>query len=208
MTKYSPEQIAALAHSAGFTGKEQIVTATAIALAESGGNQDAVHHNSDAHKTNDYGIWQINDYYHPDKIALARSSAQGNAQAAYKVWAEKHAFTPWATYNSKSYLAHLPAAEKAYATIGKDTSIEAGLKDGGKAADSGGGGSIFNVGGSITSAVNSLNRSIFGVAVNAGVFLAALVILVLGVLLLARKPIGAGVRTVAGVKRKGVTAVL
>jgi hypothetical protein len=211
VAKYNTAQIAALAHIGGFTGKEQIVTATAIALAESGGDQNATHKNKNG--STDKGLWQINDKAHPDKIALATSSAIGNAQAAYKVWAEKHSFTPWATFNSKSYLAHMPAAESAYAELQDDPTIETKLKAGGGAVDSqfgdvNPGSPADGVGGALTNGFNILNKGIFGVAVNAGVFLLAIVLLILGVILLARKPIGAGIRTVSGVKRKGVAAIL
>lgn len=69
------------------------VTAASIAMAESGGNQDALS------STNDYGYWQINGSHG----ALATFDPMGNAQAAIIISSDGTNWTPWTTYTSGAY---------------------------------------------------------------------------------------------------------
>ena len=57
MARLNEFQIAGYALAAGFPPNE-IATATAVALAESGGDTNATNHNTNG--SYDYGIWQIN----------------------------------------------------------------------------------------------------------------------------------------------------
>lgn len=66
--------------------------AAAVALAESGGNPDAAHTNSNG--TIDRGLWQINSV-HGD--AMSTFDPQANAHAAYTLWKSGHSWRPWAT---------------------------------------------------------------------------------------------------------------
>jgi hypothetical protein len=97
----SPPAIADAARNAGWSGAD-VTTATAIALAESGGAPGATHHNTNG--TTDYGLWQINSVH-------ASALAQGdwrvpadNARMAHKVWADAgNSFTPWVTFTNGAY---------------------------------------------------------------------------------------------------------
>lgn len=102
----SPAEIYAYALAAGFADGEEALTATAIAMAESGGVIDA---NGDKHldSVGSLGLWQI---YWPahgtkmldgepiDKARLATDPAY-NARAAYMVFQDRGgSFQPWTTY--------------------------------------------------------------------------------------------------------------
>src|SRR5215469_18063594 len=75
----TPDQILALAQGAGSGGDP--VTATAVALAESGGNPAALGQNPDGSR--DRGLWQVNDRAHPDVADACAFDPSCNAQAAY-----------------------------------------------------------------------------------------------------------------------------
>lgn len=62
-SSYSLNELLALAHYVGFKGQSQANVA-AIALAESGGNPNASHVNTDG--SIDRGLYQINNRFHPD----------------------------------------------------------------------------------------------------------------------------------------------
>jgi len=64
----TPDQIGSVARLAGFGG-QNLVTAIAVALAESGGYPLATNYNPGSHST-DLGLWQINDYYNKAALAL------------------------------------------------------------------------------------------------------------------------------------------
>lgn len=88
----------------------QVPVMTAIALAESGGNTDVVHHNSDSHSTTDYGVWQINDYWNP---VIFRSgdwrNPADNARMAFAIYQEQ-GFRAWSVFKSGRYSEYLSQA--------------------------------------------------------------------------------------------------
>ncbi|GAB3896785.1 hypothetical protein GCM10029964_078680 [Kibdelosporangium lantanae] len=95
--------------NAGFTG-EDFVTAVAVAMAESrcdplarGSNPGSV----------DRGLWQINDYYHPEVSDACAYDAQCNANAAYRISDGGTDWTQWSTYQSKAYRQFLDDARAA-----------------------------------------------------------------------------------------------
>lgn len=105
---------------AGFS-PDQAVTMTAIALAESSGNPNA-HNPNRATGDNSYGLWQINMI---DTLGPARRKQFGigsddalfdpmtNAKAAYTVSGGGGNFSPWTTFTSGKYKAHLAEAQAA-----------------------------------------------------------------------------------------------
>lgn len=115
MAKVSDQTIAAAAIAAGFPA-DQIATAVAVALAESGGDATATHHNSNG--STDHGLWQINSVH---KSILASGDwrlPSINARMAKAVWDNAgHKWTPWTTYKTGSYWRFIGrgtiAAEKA-----------------------------------------------------------------------------------------------
>jgi len=102
----TPDQILALAQGAGSGGDP--VTATAVALAESGGNPAALGQNPDGSR--DRGLWQVNDRAHPDVADACAFDPSCNAQAAYAISGGWQDFTPWTTFQTGAYRAFLQQA--------------------------------------------------------------------------------------------------
>jgi len=110
MGNLSPQQIAEYASNAGFVG-EDLITAVAIAMAESSGNPNAV---GDLGITpgGSIGLWQINLRWHPEFTAEGLKDPQTNANAAFSVYTTAgDSFTPWSTYKTGAYVSHLPDAQ-------------------------------------------------------------------------------------------------
>lgn len=110
----SPSGIAGAASVAGFTGSD-LVTAVAIALAESSGETSVIGplpsgKNTDG--TSDYGLFQINSSH---KALLATGNWKdpiANAKMAYSLYVGRgRNFKDWTTYTSGAYLLHMPAAQ-------------------------------------------------------------------------------------------------
>lgn len=116
-TVLSANEIAYYAKQAGFPDGE-IALATAIAMAESGGNTRA--HNTRP-PDNSYGLWQINMY---GTLAVGRRVMFGittndalfdpavNARAALMI-RRGQGWTAWSVYTSGAYKKHLTAAAAA-----------------------------------------------------------------------------------------------
>ncbi|WP_330277480.1 FG-GAP-like repeat-containing protein [Lentzea sp. NBC_00516] len=88
--------------TAGFTG-ETLVVAVAVGMAESRCDPSARYVNSDSHNSVDRGLWQINDYWHPEVSDTCAYNAQCNANAARKIYDQADGWTPWSTYKSGRY---------------------------------------------------------------------------------------------------------
>jgi hypothetical protein len=111
-------RIAALAFQAGFRD-EQLVTAVAVALAESGGDPAA--HNPRP-PDDSYGLWQINMI---GSLGPARRSTFGipnnaalfdpaiNAKAAWEVSSHGTNWRPWSAFTSGKYRQYLERAQAA-----------------------------------------------------------------------------------------------
>jgi hypothetical protein len=85
------DQVAALCLSVGLT-HDQAVTATAIAMRESGGRTDA--HNP-VPPDDSYGLWQINRLAWPRFSPEQLSTASGNAAAMLEVSSHGTNWQPW-----------------------------------------------------------------------------------------------------------------
>lgn len=113
----SPSQIAQYASGAGFSGLD-LVTAVAIALAESGGNPNA-HGDLNLPGQGSYGLWQIYSYAHPEfgPNFDALFDPATNAAAAYQIYqASGQRFAAWTgSYTNGLYLKFLPQAQAAVA---------------------------------------------------------------------------------------------
>jgi hypothetical protein len=114
----SPAQIAQYAAAAGFTGND-LATAVAIAIAESGG--DPSKYNKEPQDVpgrfgrtspNDglgsYGLWQIYLAAHPEFAGENLNDPQVNANAAFATYAIANGFHPWSTYTDGTYGMYLP----------------------------------------------------------------------------------------------------
>jgi hypothetical protein len=136
MARLSPREILALALTAGFSGdREEAVIATAIALAESGGDPSA--HNPDP-PDNSFGLWQINMIgdLGPDrrrKLGLSRNDElfdpSINARAARFVFLEQAnpSFEPWTTFTHGAFKSHLAAVREAAAKVNLTAEVEPDL---------------------------------------------------------------------------------
>lgn len=90
------------ARRAGFTG-QALATAVAVAMAESGGRENARGVNSDSRRTVDRGPWQINSYWHrevPDAEAYNYDAA---ARHAFRISGGGRNWSPWTTYKTGAY---------------------------------------------------------------------------------------------------------
>lgn len=120
------EQVAQVAEQAGWRG-EALVTAVAIAAAESGGTHRG-QFMMDAEALGDVqltqkdersvGLWQINyrplrDKGNPTRNPNANLDPATNARNAYTISSAGTKWTPWSTYTSGRYRAHLDAARQA-----------------------------------------------------------------------------------------------
>jgi Lysozyme like domain len=97
-------QIANFAQIAGFGGNA-LITAVAIALAESSGNPSA---SGDSGAS--YGLWQIDSQFHPEFGTPTSSwyDPQINANMAYSVYvAAGNSFSPWSTFINGQYASFL-----------------------------------------------------------------------------------------------------
>ncbi|MDQ3404697.1 MAG: FG-GAP-like repeat-containing protein [Actinomycetota bacterium] len=99
--------------TAGFTG-ENFVVAVAVAMAES--RCDPAARGVNPGHSIDRGLWQINDFYHPDVSDACAYDALCNASAAYRISDSGTDWTQWATYNSGSYLQFMSQARAAIGT--------------------------------------------------------------------------------------------
>ena len=106
-----PQAIAIIAKLAGLKG-DAVPVAVAIALAESGGDPSAIHHNADEHRTTDYGLWQINSYWHPEYDAGKLLEPGYNARAMAKISKNGTDWSAWSTYKNGTYKRFLSDAEK------------------------------------------------------------------------------------------------
>ena len=112
----SASQIAQLASAAGFSG-DDLATATAIAMAESGGNPKAYNPETAARAPvgqGSVGLWQIFLHAHPEFANVDLTDPQTNANAAFSVYqAAGNRFTPWSTFGNGAYETYLSQAQGA-----------------------------------------------------------------------------------------------
>jgi len=102
--RLTADEIAQFAIAAGFVG-EDAVTATAIALAESGGDPNAV-----GDQGTSYGLWQIHWTVHPEFDKSRLFDPAYNAQSAFSLFTRRGDFNDWSTFGSD-----LPGHNNAYA---------------------------------------------------------------------------------------------
>jgi len=124
-------QIAQYAAAAGFAGAD-LVTAVAIALAESGGNPNDYNpepqdvpgkydRDSAGDGLGSYGLWQIYLAAHPEFAGENLLDPQTNANAAYALYSSAGGFTPWTTYTTGQYGMYETAAMMAQVQPGAST---------------------------------------------------------------------------------------
>lgn len=103
MAVVSDQTIASAAKGAGFPA-DQIATAVAVALAESGGDATATNTKNKDGST-DYGLWQINSVHKTDLASGNWRDPNDNARMAFNVWSRAgRKWTPWVAYNNGRHL--------------------------------------------------------------------------------------------------------
>lgn len=111
----SASDIAYHAQAAGFDG-EDLITAVAIALAESSGNASAYNPEVAANTPTgrgSYGLWQIYRKAHPEFDDWDLYDPSNNASAAYSIYSNSGSrFTAWSTFKSSAYVSHLPVVRR------------------------------------------------------------------------------------------------
>jgi hypothetical protein len=96
-------EVATVAQNAGFSGQD-LITAVAVAMAESGGDPNAL--GDQGIGQGSFGLWQISSLYHPEfgPDFSQLYDPQVNANAAFSVYqAAGDSFSPWSTFKSGSY---------------------------------------------------------------------------------------------------------
>jgi len=108
----------ALCYHVGWRGKT-LRDAVALMCAESARYEEAYHQNLDDEGkllSTDWGLFQINDKWHPSFEMPAGFNAIYNADYAHSMWRDNgHSFNAWAAYNSGAYLQFLPEVERHHA---------------------------------------------------------------------------------------------
>jgi hypothetical protein len=99
---YNQNQIAAFALNAGVP-QANLQIASAIAMAESGGDQNAINPGHPGDPEYSVGLWQININAHTQYTAAQMKNPQLNAAAMYKISNGGTNWYPWGTYTNGSY---------------------------------------------------------------------------------------------------------
>lgn len=115
MAVVSDQTIASAAVAAGFP-RDQIATAVAVALAESGGNATAKN-TANKNGTTDYGLWQINSIHKADLAGGDWTNPRDNARMAFAVYSRAgKKWTPWYAWRDGK---HLPFMARGVAAAAK-----------------------------------------------------------------------------------------
>lgn len=120
----SVDDIITVATNAGFTGQD-LVTAVAVAMAESSGNPNAL--GDIGIGQGSFGLWQINSYWHPEygPDFSKLYDPQTNANAAYAIYvAAGNSFTPWSTFKTGSYQQFVNSVTAAIAVFVTQNPVE------------------------------------------------------------------------------------
>lgn len=116
MASLSGGAVVALMHQAGFPESAWRVGA-AIAYAESSWKTELTNQNSDSHSSTDYGLWQINDYWHPTEMSLGDwRRPSDNTRMAKKIYdktGQHGRWNSWVTYENGTYEQYLSKADQA-----------------------------------------------------------------------------------------------
>ena len=128
------------AHAGGFPDGE-LVTAVAIAYAESSWDPNATHHNSDG--STDYGLWQINSVHNFPELTNGQwKDPATNARLAYQVY-QGQGWGAWSTHNPTSdpigyarYIGEIPYAQAAVKSANLSSAVGAAVGAAGTANSS------------------------------------------------------------------------
>lgn len=117
-TTLTDVQIAQAAVTAGVVGSmNAIATATAIAIAESGGDPQKHNPGSATDIEDSYGLWQVNILAHPNYNKARLYDPNYNAQAMYAISGGGTNWNPWGTYTSGKYKAYMSRGQAAASQV-------------------------------------------------------------------------------------------
>lgn len=129
MTIYSQSQIYSLAMSVGVPSQNALI-ASAVAMAESGGNAQALNPGSSSDYEYSVGLWQINLLAHPQYTVTQMYDPTQNAKAMSVISNGGTYWGAWGAYNNGSYRKYmnttitadaLPASPSSYSTLSSST---------------------------------------------------------------------------------------
>jgi hypothetical protein len=108
--------VIAISHAAGFACSEPLLTAVAIAVAESSLHPDignphpeyGARSRGSAHE--DRGLWQISSYWWPEFSDSEATNPVRAAEIAFELSEEGSDFTPWDTYDNGAAQSHFDRA--------------------------------------------------------------------------------------------------
>lgn len=103
MTIYNQQQIYNFATQVGLSGNSAL-TASAIAMAESGGNSTALNPGNTSDREYSVGLWQINLLAHPQYSYSQMIDPLQNAKAMSVISNGGTYWGAWSTYNNRSFL--------------------------------------------------------------------------------------------------------
>ena len=104
--KWTKAELVSLAWDAGFP-EDETNTAAAVAMAESGGNPDALNVGP---KERSVGLWQINLRAHKSYSEADMRDPSKNAAAAFAIWSMGSSWKPWGAYTNGAYKQYLLSA--------------------------------------------------------------------------------------------------
>ncbi len=189
------------AHNAGFSGAS-LATIVAIAMAESGLRSDATNTAGNSPPSTDRGIVQINSYWHPEVNDACAFNPDCAFKEAYRISQQGKNFGAWSTYSNKAYLKQMPTVKAAvdenntnasapwwqqliqalapFSSLSPSVQDQAaqGAKDAGAAA----------AGNIVTQAFQPLFSALPGFGIKVGLFMAALMLVIIGLWALTRNP--------------------
>lgn len=127
MTVYSQSQIYQLAISVGLRSQNALI-ASAIAMAESSGNSNAINPGSSSDYEYSVGLWQINLLAHPQYTVMQMQDATQNAKAMSVISNGGTSWGAWGTYTSGAYRRYMnstitstPVTPSSYSSLGSPT---------------------------------------------------------------------------------------
>jgi hypothetical protein len=120
VTGYSQDQLAGLALNAGVPSSN-LQVASAIAMAESGGDSNLVNPGRSGDPEYSVGLWQVNIRAHPQYTEAQMKNPQLNAAAMFKISNGGTNWYPWGSYTNGSYKSFMTTPVSPVATLGFQT---------------------------------------------------------------------------------------
>lgn len=195
----TPVQIAAAAYIGGFNG-DDVAAATQLALTVSGGNPGKT--------VNDhYGLWQIKKAAHPDLFKkYVWNNPADNARMANVLWQKRATLLhssgqwskkDWPVLGTPSHVMNKLVADTAWKDLKQQMEkgaspekiLGASRTDGSKTPEGGIGGTVTNTVVANVPPWDSLLKTVYNMGIQGSVLLGAAILVVLGVVILLRKPL-------------------